>query len=251
MNKLSILALIIFLGTSCASRKEVIYFQDADLLDQQVLPPAFEPVIEKNDILYITISSLNEELTLPFKRNVGMDNMNLGNNLELQGYLVNSDGAINFPVLGNLNVQGQTRKQVKHQLEQQLRNYITDAVVDVRIINFKVSVMGEVKMPGLYTIRDERVTLPQALALAGDLTRDANRKNITVVREEHGKQLVGKIDLTETEVFSSPFFFLKQNDLIYVEPNTRGVKKSGLIENVPVLLSLVTVILSSVVLITR
>ena len=251
MNKLLLCLLIIVFATSCASRKEVIYFQDADLLDQQALPPAFEPVIERNDILYITVSSLNEELTLPFKRNVGMENMNMANNLELQGYLVTSDGVINFPVLGEIPVQGKTRKEVKQQLEQQLRNYITDAEVDVRIINFKVSVMGEVKMPGLYTIRDERVTLPQALALAGDLTRDGNRKKIRIVREQDGKQLVGNIDLTASGIFSSPFFFLKQNDLIYVEPNTRGVKKSGLIENVPVLLSLVTVILSSVVLITR
>lgn len=249
--KKAFLLCLLMLTLSCATRKEVLYFQDAEQLDKQPLPAAFEPVIEKNDILYITVSSLNDELTLPFKRDVGGQNMNMGNNLELMGYLVTSEGLINFPVLGDIAVQGKTRKDVKQLLENQLRAYITDAVVDVRIINFKVSVMGEVKMPGLYRIRDERVTLPQALALAGDLTRDASRENITLVREEDGKQMVAKIDLTATDLFNSPYFFLKQNDLIYVEPNYRGVKKSGIIENVPVLLSLFTVILSSIVLITR
>ena len=148
-------------------------------------------------------------------------------------------------------VAGKTRGQVKAQLKAELSEYIKDVVVDVRIMNFKITVIGEVNIPGVYTIADERVTLPQALGLAGDLSQDGKRENIMVIREVDGKQQVARVDLTKTDFFSSPYYFLKQNDVVYVEPSLKGVKKSGFIPDIPAMLSLFTIVLSSIILLTR
>ncbi len=251
MKQLLALTILSLLLVSCATKKEIIYFQDVEkdipIGDQQ----KFEPVIESNDILHISVSSMNEEVLIPFRRNTGtqanMNNANPG----LQGYLVNSDGNIRFPVIGDFAVAGKTRKEVEDALKLKLAEFITDVVLDVRIMNFKVTVLGEVNNPGVYTIQDERVTLPQALGLAGDLSEDGRRGNVMVIREVDGKQIVSRVDLTNTEFFSSPYYFLKQNDVVYVEPSLKGVKKSGFIPDIPAMLSLVTVVLSTVILLTR
>ncbi|NND64063.1 MAG: sugar transporter [Flavobacteriaceae bacterium] len=251
MKHLLALILVSTLLVSCATKKEIIYFQDVEtdipIGDQQ----KFEPVIESNDILHISVSSMNEEVLTPFRRNTGTQAAVNTANQGLQGYLVNADGNIRFPVIGDFQVVGKTRGNVEDELREKLSEFITDVVLDVRIMNFKVTVLGEVNNPGVYTIEDERVTLPQALGLAGDLSEDGKRGNIMVIREVDGKQTVSRIDLTKTEFFSSPYYFLKQNDVVYVEPSLKGVKKSGFIPDIPALLSLVTVVLSTVILLTR
>ncbi|MDC7995352.1 polysaccharide biosynthesis/export family protein [Altibacter sp. HG106] len=242
----------LWLFQSCATKKEIIYFQDAANLDQTMTSQEFNPIIENNDILYITVSSIDKVVAAPFQRNTGMENQAAGgNNIGLQGYLVDTDGEIQFPVLGSIPVAGKTRGDVAAQLTELLKEYITDVVVDVRIVNFKVTVIGEVQTPGVFKIEDERVTLPQAIGLAGDFTEDGNRENVTVIREVNGKQRVTTVDFTKTDFFTSEFFFLKQNDIVYVEPSLKGVRKSGFIPDVPALLSLVTVVLSTVILLTR
>ena len=242
---------ISFLVTSCATKKEILYFQDIESLNNATSQQKFEPVIENNDILHVSLSSMNSEVLTPFKRNTGQENNLNNSNPGLQGYLVNSEGNVSFPVLGDINVSGKTRGEVKAILKEKLSEYITDVVVDVRIMNFKVTVLGEVNNPGVFTIQDERVTLPQALGLAGDLSKNGRRDDIMIVREENGKQMVTKIDITKSDFFSSPYYFLKQNDVIYVQPSLKGVKESGFIPDVPALLSLFTVILTSVILLTR
>lgn len=245
--------LLLIVGSlfSCATKKEIIYFQDSEALNQSEIQKAFEPLIEPNDILHISISSFDATLVAPFNKEKVAQNAVNEQSLSLQGYLVSPEGTINFPVLGHINVAGKTRSGIEQLLKGKLTDYVTDVVVDVRILNFKVTVLGEVNAPGVYTIRNERVTLPEALGLAGDLTEDADRNNIMIIREEDGKRIVSKLDITSTEFFSSKFFFLKQNDVIYAEPSLRGVKKSGFIPDIPALLSLVTVVLSAVILITR
>jgi polysaccharide export outer membrane protein len=251
MKKIISLLSIVILVTSCATKKEIIYFQDAETLNEKLNDQSFEPIIESNDILYIAISSMDEAVLVPFRRNTGLEGNITNSNAGLEGYLVNVDGVINFPVIGDIAVAGKSRGQVKDQLKAELSEYITDVVVDVRIINFKITVIGEVNAPGVYTIADERVTLPQALGLAGDLSEDGKRDNVMVIREVGGKQQVARIDLTKTDFFTSPYYFLKQNDVVYVEPSLKGVKKSGFIPDVPALLSLVTIVLSSIILLTR
>ncbi len=251
MKKQFLLLISILTLFSCATKKQVLYFQDIDTLNQTQVNTRFNPVIEANDILHITVSSFNEEVVKPFRRNSGLQN-NLGNNnIGLQGYLVNSEGKIPFPVLGDITVAGKTRMEVEQVLKQKLATYVTDAVVDVRIVNYRITVLGEVINPGVFTIRNERVTLPEAIGMAGDFTIDGNRNNITVVREENGKRIVSRIDFTKADFFTSDFYYLKQNDVVYVAPTNKGVKKTGFIPDVPALLSLFTVVLSSVILLTR
>lgn len=251
MNKIAILLLICSSLFSCATKKEILYFQDVENLNLKEIETSFEPIIEPNDILYITVSSIDEEVVRPFKRTIGSEGAPVTNNIQLQGYLVDADGAIRFPVLGTLSVMGKTRGIVEEELKAKLSEYITDVVVDVRIINFKITVIGEVRNPGVFRIQDERVTLPEAIALAGDLTIDGKRTEVTVIREENGVRKVSRIDYTSSDLFTSPYYFLKQNDIVYVEPSLKGVRKSGFIPDVPALLSLVTVVLSTVILLTR
>ena len=206
MKNFFILFSLVILATSCATKKEIIYFQDAETLNDKLNEQNFEPIIESNDILYVAISSIDEAVIAPFKRNTGLEGNISNSNAGLQGYLVNVDGAINFPVIGEVAVAGKTRGQVKAQLKAELSEYIKDVVVDVRIMNFKITVIGEVNIPGVYTIADERVTLPQALGLAGDLSQDGKRENIMVIREVDGKQQVARVDLTKTDFFSSPYY---------------------------------------------
>jgi polysaccharide biosynthesis/export protein len=251
MRNFLTLILVIYLLSSCATKKEIVYFQDAENLPEKINEQTFEPIIENNDILYVSISSMNEAVLLPFKRSAGLEGNVSNSNAWLQGYLVNVEGNIRFPVIGNVSVESKTRDQVEADLKSKLSEFITDVVVDVRIMNFKITVIGAVNNPGVYNIPDERVTIPQALGLAGDLSEDGKRENILVIREINGQQQVSRIDLTKTDFFSSPYYFLKQNDVVYVEPSTKGIKKSGFIPDIPALLSLVTVILSTVILLTR
>lgn len=252
MKKTVIFTIVLLSMISCATKKEIVYFQDAESLNLKDMEAGFESIIESNDILYITISALNEEVIRPFMRNPETFPSNANaTNPGLHGYLVNSNGNIRFNILGDISVSGKTRGQVVTILEEKLSEYIKDFVVDVRIMNFNVTVLGEVNSPGVYTINDERVTLPEAIALAGDFTQDGKRMDVLVIREENGKRKVARIDFTSTDLFTSPFYFLKQNDVVYIEPSLKGVKKSGFIPDIPALLSLVTVILSTVILLTR
>jgi polysaccharide export outer membrane protein len=236
---------------SCATKKQILYFQDSEEINNTEIQGSFEPLIEQNDILYISVSSIDENIIKPFNKQTGLEGTFNNSNPDLKGYLVNSEGTINFPVLGILPVAAKTRREIEAMLTARLQEYVKDVVVDVRIMNFKITVLGEVRNPGVYTIDNERVTLPEAIGLAGDLTEDGYRREVTVIREEAGKRIVTKIDLTQTELFESPFYFLKQNDVVYVQPSLKGVKKSGFIPSIPALLSLVTVVLSTVIILSR
>ena len=252
MKKNVFLLLTVFSLISCATKKEIVYFQDVDGLNLSEVNKTFEPVIESNDILHISLSSMDESVIKPFKRDAGaVENQGVSNNSGLKGYLVDSKGAIKFPILGSISVIGKTRGDVEEALRSRLQDYVKDVVVDVRIMNFKITVLGEVNNPGVLRVEDERVTLPEAIGLAGDFTEDGKRESVVVIREEGGKRLVSRIDFTKTELFNSSFYFLKQNDVVYVEPSLKGVKKSGFIPDIPALLSLVTVVLTSVILLTR
>ncbi|MEZ4859237.1 MAG: polysaccharide biosynthesis/export family protein [Flavobacteriaceae bacterium] len=250
MKKIFLFTFSLLLLTSCATKKQILYFQDAEVLNNGQSQNLFEPQIEANDILHITVSSIDEAVVAPFKMN--LENSGMGNqNQLLQGYLVNNLGTIQFPVLGEIQVAGKTRGQVISMLTSKLSEFIKEVVVDVRIMNFKVTIIGGVNKPGVYSIADERVTLPQAIGLAGDISQDGNRKNLMIIREEAGKQKVTRIDFTQTDFFTSPYYFLKQNDVVYVEPSLKGVKKSGFIPDIPALLSLFTIILSTTIILTR
>lgn len=252
MKKLFIVSILLgFLVSSCATKKEIIYFQDANQLDGTAIGRAYEPLVEPNDILNITLSSIEDELLIPYRRNATGEPIPAGN-IALRGYLVNVDGYINYPGLGDLKVSGKTRLEIVSLIKEKLTEFITaDVVVDVRIVNYKVTVLGAVLNPGVFTVNNESVTLPEAIALAGDLTENGSRDELTIIREIDGKRQIKKIDLTSTDFFLSDYYFLKQNDIVYVEPSLKGVKRSGFIPDIPSLIALGSVILSTVILLTR
>lgn len=237
--------------SSCSTRKEIVYFQDVERIQGFDSIKKFEPRIEVNDVLNINVSSLNDEVVEPFQMDVnGQMGGGSGNNSSLQGYLVDVDGSIQFPVLGKLKVEGLTRSQLEDNLTAHLREYVTDAVVRVRIVNFKITVLGETGS-SVIEVPDERISVPQAIAMAGDVTYDGKRDNILIIRDNNGKMSYGRVDLTSADVFKSPFYFLKQNDIVYVEPTYRKVKSAGFITSWQGIVSVITATVGLVLLFTK
>ena len=171
--------------------------------------------------------------------------------LKLQGYLVDATGEITFPVLGSVKADGLSTTELSKSIQQELKQYIKDATVRTRLVNYKVSVLGEVVRPGTYTYLEEQITLPQVLGTAGDLTINGDRRNINLVRKVGDGVKTYNIDLTKGDLINPDYYYLQQNDLVYVRPNTARVKSSGLIGNVGNLVSVLSLVVSLTILITR
>ena len=221
---LSILAMV-FLLTSCGGGKNIAYFQNKIINDPQDVDHHAGIVIEPKDMLSIIVSGRNPELVVMFNLPVvtyqaGSETTSAGNRT-LVGYVVDNNGFIDFPVLGKINVKGQTRWELSEHIAKMLADggYITDAVVSVEFMNFKVSVLGEVNSPGTYTIQGDKVTLLQAISLARDLTIFGQRENVTVIREKEGERVMYEVNLCDVSMFNSPAYYLQQNDIVYAEPN--------------------------------
>jgi polysaccharide export outer membrane protein len=253
--KKSVLLLFSFVLLSCSTRKEVVYYQDIDSREFVSIESInTHPKIQINDILKISTSALNPESVIPYNFNTGEGSSVQTNQVELlklSGYLVNSEGEINFPQLGKIKVEGKTTQDIQDILEEKLSKFIKSPTVIVRIINYKFTVQGEVRQPGTFEIIEENMTLPQALGLAGDLTINGRRDNVLIYRQEGGSRKVKRIDLTQTDWMNTEYFFVKPNDFIYVEPNNPKVKSAGFVSNVGTLLSVLSIILSAVVIIAR
>ena len=250
---LIISGLLIF--SSCSTRKEIVYFQGIENIQSFDSLRKFEPRIEINDVLSINVSSLNDEVVEPFRMDVGGRSSSGGgssgnNNASMYGYLVDTEGNIQFPVLGEIKVVNQTRGELEDYLTRELREYVTDAVVRVRIVNFKITVMGETGS-SVIDVPDERISVPQAIAMAGDITYDGRRDNILVIRNHNGKLTYGRLDLTNADIFKNPYYYLKQNDILYVEPTYRKVKSAGFITSWQGIVSIATTAFSLIVLFTR
>mgnify|MGYP000017644543 CR=1 FL=1 len=180
--------------------------------------------MQPGDILHVAVYSSDIEAAAPFnlQETATPNALNAPQQHTLEiflGYLVHGNGQIDFPVLGAIQVAGLTLPQVKDILEQRLRSYLRDAVVSVRFINFRITVLGEVNQPGTYTISSPRITLLEALGRAGDLSPYANRTNLLHIREQNGQRIYTRVNLQSGEIFSSPVYYLQQNDILYVEPN--------------------------------
>ena len=243
-NKFFLLFSLVLLA-SCSSRKEIVYFQDAEKLDNMKSLMKFEPVIEVNDILSIDVSSLNDEVVEPFRMNSGKQQSGGGGSQSQvpQGYLVDIDGDIQFPVLGKIPVANKSRSELEAFLTKEIKAYVTDAVVAVRIINFRVIVLGEAGSETVVDVKNERMSIPELFASVGGISYNGKRKNILVIRETDGVRSVGRVDITSADVFSNPYYYLKQNDIVYVEPTYRTVKSAGFITSYTGLISLGTTII--------
>ena len=249
IKKLSTIIFVLFLIDGCASKKDIIYNFD----DNKTNLKNFKDIsIQKGDILNIKVSALNPESTIIFQNE--MPSINMTNNIDLMkitGYLVSESGNIEFPVLGTVSVLGKSTTKLEEYLQERLKKFLLDPVIQVRLLNYKVTVLGEVSRPGTYDFQEERVTLPQVLGIAGDLTINADRKNIVLVRNEGDKMFNTVIDLTSGDLTNTPYFYMNQNDIIYVNPNLAKVKSSGLVGNVGSLTSVLSLLLSLTILFTR
>jgi polysaccharide export outer membrane protein len=170
---------------------------------------------------------------------------------DAQGFIVNADGTIEFPVLGTVMAGGKTRQELVNHLKNQISVYLKDPIINIEITNYKITVLGEVNNPGTYSIRDERVTLLEALGYAGDMNIYGKRNNILVLREENGVRTYSVVDITNTNFVQSPFYYLKQNDVVYVQPNSPQIQASAYNRNSSIYLSIVSLIITLTVLITR
>ncbi|MBR1785023.1 MAG: polysaccharide biosynthesis/export family protein [Bacteroidales bacterium] len=216
---------------ACQSTEEIAYFSDAARDSAVSIGGRFTSGIQANDLLEIYVESETPQATIPFNQQTNkvavVDGavMNPGNNA-VEGYLVNSEGKITFPVLGEVEVLGKSHEELAADLQRQLREqgHVSDAVVTVKLLNFKVSVLGDVAHPGMVQATGERFTVFEALSMVGDLTIFGQRRNVTVVREENGVRTIGELDLSSKDIFSSPYYYLHQNDVVYVEPNMKKKK---------------------------
>ncbi|MEX8548568.1 MAG: polysaccharide biosynthesis/export family protein [Mucilaginibacter sp.] len=224
--------LFVFFISSCASNKDLVYFKDVNRSVVSVeSATVFTPVtIQPLDVLSINISSANADASAVYNRGVVSNNPTTASGTTDQvgtafGYAVDQSGNIQLPIIGNVKAAGLTVTEFKQALTSLMAKYLKEPYVTVSIINFKVTVLGDVGRPGILRIQNERISFTDAISLAGDLTPTAVRNNILIIRELNGKRQFIPIDLTSKDVFNSPYFYLKNNDIIYVTP---GKYKSNL-----------------------
>lgn len=231
--------------TSCKT-KHIAYFEN--LTQDTILDVnnSSVPVIDVNDNLFITVASLNKEATLIFNSVSPEATYTNLESLAYKGYLVDEDGNINFPVIGLIKVAGYTKKEVVEMLKEKISAYIDDPVVNIRILNYKVTVLGEVARPGRYIFSDERATVLDALGMAGDLTIYGKRKNVLIQRRNGDKNEYIRLDLNSTDIFNSPYFYLQQNDIVYVTPNGAKANSSRVDQSTSFVVSIIATIASTV-----
>lgn len=240
----------IFLFASCQSYKKVPYLQDTEAVERTVQQEKlYDAKIMPKDLLTIVVSCTNPELAVPFNLTVASSatgNAQGTSQSNLQAYLVDNEGKINFPVLGELKVSGLTKKQAEQLIVENLNPYIKETpIVTVRMVNYKISVIGEVTSPGTFTISNEKVNLFEALAMAGDMTVWGIRDNVKLIREGiDGKQEIVTLDLSKADIILSPYYWLQQNDIIYVTPNKAKARNSDIGNSTSLWFSATSILLS-------
>ncbi|SFD00422.1 polysaccharide biosynthesis/export family protein [Flavobacterium phragmitis] len=246
---------ILFLFFSCASKKNILYYQDIDSLNTGTLS-SYEVKIQPDDLLMIVVSADDPEVAMPFNLktySVASNNrQDVARNQEtVQLYLVDHIGDIEFPILGKIHVGGLSRTEVLQLLQSKIGQYIKNPIINVRITNFKISLQGEVNLPGTYSVTSERITLIEAISMAKDLTIYGKRNNILIIRENNGVKSYNRVDITKSDFINSPFYYLNQNDVVYVEPNRTRVNSSAVGPNTSVIISTVSILVSLAVLIFK
>lgn len=248
----SIFALMILMLASCASSKKVAYFQNAvdgvvkrseGLYDAKIMP---------KDILTITVSTTNPEAATPF-------NLTISNTLNatgqmysgsgvLQTYLVDNNGEIEYPVVGNIKVAGLTKNECQELVKSKIKAFLAedeDPIVTVRMSSYRVTIIGEVRSPGVIPVGTEKMSILEALASAGDLTIYGKRDNVMLIREEaNGQKTVHRLNLNDANIISSPYYYLQQNDIVYVEPNGVQAKNSAIGSSTTIWFSFVGIVTS-------
>jgi polysaccharide export outer membrane protein len=233
---------------SCASRKDVVYYQNIDGLQNQK-SNTYEIKIQPDDLLMIIVSAEDPEIAMPFNLGSTSGSNATSGQQTIQSYLVDSSGHIDFPILGKLKISGLTRSEVLQMLQDKIAVYIKKPIVNLRIMNFKVSVQGEVNSPGTYPVASDRITLIEALTMAKDLTIYGKRNNILIIREIDGVKSYNRVDITTSDFIHSPFYYLAQNDVVYVEPNKTKINGAAIGPNTGVIISISSLLITLITLI--
>lgn len=219
-----LLLFFLLLISSCVPHKKLVTFgEEIDQIDlrSEAIMQRADIRIQPNDILHIAVYGQDEEAIAPFNIRQNQQQLNQVNQqsgLLLQGYLVSTEGYIEFPVIGPVKVGGLNREEAKELIRSLLLQYLKEPTVELRYMNFRVNILGEVNSPGTYTFPQENVTLLEALARSGDFTTLANRENVLIIRTVENQRELTRINMLSTDIFNSPYFYLQQNDVIYVEP---------------------------------
>ncbi|HMC84993.1 MAG TPA: polysaccharide biosynthesis/export family protein [Chitinophagaceae bacterium] len=243
------LVFLIFLLSSCgSSTKDIVYFDGVhDVTLKTKYPPNVESPIQLNDLLSIIVSSANPQASsifnAPNESTPITSSATSSSNTLTVGYLVNLNGDLQFPVLGKIHAQGLTKTQLQTLLTRMLidTKQLVDPIVTIRQLNFRVSVLGEVTKPGVFSTPNEKISLLEALSFAGDITIYGKKDNVLLIREDDkGDKLIVRIDLTSRDLFTSPYYYLKSNDVLYIEPSKNREKKERFAQMTPIILSVIS-----------
>jgi polysaccharide export outer membrane protein len=238
---------IIFIMASCASKKDIVYFQNASDYETIVSNNTYNNKFKIDDVVSIYVSTLDPQASMPFNlyRAASED----GYRPEQIDYIIDKNGEIDFPVLGAVNIAGLTPEETKKLLKEKLTPYLKDPIINIRLKNFTVTILGEVQQPGTYPVLGEQITILEAIGLANDLTIKGQRKNVMVIRDFNGTKVYTRVDLTKKESLNSPAYYLSQNDVVYVEPNQSAVTSSALDNRASIWVSIASVLITSTVLV--
>lgn len=250
---LSLFLAMLVIFSSCGSRKSMVYLQN-DSTQINTLYEQYVPRIQINDILTVVVTAADPKVTAPFNPVSSMVTGNLTQSADMAlrpTYTVDNEGDITLPMLGKVHVAGLTRVQAIEKLRGELGKYIIDPGVNMNFNNFRVSVLGEVARPGSFVMPTERVTVLEALGMAGDLTIRGVRDNIILVREIDGQKAIHRLDLTKESTLNSPYYYLAQNDVIYVEPNKAQINNSKLGANTNIIISIASLLITVISVLTR
>jgi len=254
----NLLILLLLILGSCASKEDLVYFNEVSATSfNDSLFIKQTPRFKSGDLLTINVSAQELEAVIPFNLPVTpyVNQKNVGNAVSgqaaLQNYLIDNEGFIQFPVLGPTKLAGLSRIEATEFLQQEISTYVTNPIVNIMITNFTVSVLGSVNKPGTFTINDERVTILEALSMAGDSQIYGERQDVRVLRDINGHQEFFTVDLTKEEVVNSPVYYLQQNDVVYVSPNKPQVNSSQYSPNYTVIISVASLLISTISVIAR
>lgn len=243
---------VLLIINSCASRKDMVYLQDIDSKNSQESTLNYELKLHPDDMLSIIVSAENPEVTNPFNLPQIQSNYNIGKDQSgIKTYLIDKEGFINFPVLGKVHLAEMSCLQANKKIVDLISTYIKNPIVNIKILNYKISILGEVNDPGSFSFNSERVTILEALAMAGDLSIFGKRENILIIREADGKKSYNRIDLTNSSFMESPYYYLSQNDLIIVEPNKTKMNSSKFGPNISIAFSIASLLITLGILIFK
>ena len=227
-NNLMIGILVVAILIPGCSKRDLVYFSDLPSSETFEMPIKnyIQPTIQPDDILSITVSSLNPESNVLFNNVILPTTANSGMAIAAtkvsEGYLVDKSGFVNFPVIGKVMLAGLSKEQATEKMTSEIKQHVKSPIINIRFINFKITVIGEVRQPSTFTVATEKINVLEALGLAGDMTAYGKRENVLIIREQQGVRKSARINLNNKDVLNSPYFYLQQNDIVYIEPESRA-----------------------------